>query len=164
METVLRVVVIYLFLMIGLRILGKREFGQLSPLELVSLLLVPELVSNAIQGEDFSVIDAMVGVCTLFALTLLTSMLMHMNKSAEKIISGEPTVLVHRGQLKEKNMNRERISPEEIFTEMHKVGLERLEQVAWAMLECDGVITIVPENPNDRSKRGPIQQGSIAGD
>jgi uncharacterized membrane protein YcaP (DUF421 family) len=154
METVIRVTIVYLFLMVGLRVLGKREFGQLSPLELVSLLLIPELVSNALQSEDFSMVDAMVGVSTLFALTLLTSMLAHLNKRAEKIIDGEPTVLVYHGQLAGDAMNRERVTPDEIFSEMHKSGLERLDQVAWAILECDGAITIVPEDPSDADKRG----------
>jgi uncharacterized membrane protein YcaP (DUF421 family) len=152
METVLRVVIIYLFLMISLRILGKREFGQLSPLELVSLLLVPELVSSALQGDDYSLVDAIVGVSTLFALTLLTSMFMHISKTAEKVISGEPSVLVQHGQLLDKNMNRERITPDEIFSEIHKSGLERLEQVAWAILEGDGKIAIVPETQLDKPK------------
>ena len=95
METVIRVIVIYLFLMIGLRVLGKREFGQLSPLELVSLLLIPELVSSALQSEDFSVVDAIVAVCTLLSLTILTSIAQHLSKKAEILIAGEPTVLVH---------------------------------------------------------------------
>jgi uncharacterized membrane protein YcaP (DUF421 family) len=154
METVLRVVTIYLFLMLGLRILGKREFGQLSPLELVSLLLVPELVSNALQGEDYSLVDAIVGVSTLFALTLLTSMLMHISKTAEKVISGEATVLVRHGYLLEQNMNRERVTADEIYGEMHKSGLEHLEQVAWAILEGDGKIAIIAKDASEHQNTG----------
>ena len=74
MEAVLRVVVIYLVIVIGLRLLGKREFGQLSPLELVTLLLIPEVVSNAIQGQHYSITHAVVGVSTLFVLVFLTSL------------------------------------------------------------------------------------------
>jgi uncharacterized membrane protein YcaP (DUF421 family) len=163
METVLRVTGVYLFLMITLRLLGKREFGQLSPLELVSLLLVPELVSSALQSEDFSLVDAFVAVSTLFSLVLLTSFLMHMNKTAEKVISAEPTVLVYHSKLAQENMNRERVTPEEIFSEMHKTGLERLDQVAWAILESDGTITIIPEDHADREKRGQGREQSVGG-
>jgi uncharacterized membrane protein YcaP (DUF421 family) len=152
MEKIVRVVIVYLFLMVSLRVLGKREFGQLSPLELVSLLLVPELVSNALQGEDFSIVDAIVGVCTLFALTLLTSMLVHISKPAEKLILGVPKILVHRGQMVNETMNRERVSPEEIFNEMHKAGLKHLEQVAWAILEGDSKISIIPDKAKEREK------------
>lgn len=150
METVLRVLVVYLFLIISLRIIGKREFGQLSPLELVSLLLIPELVSNAIQAEDFSLVDAFVGVTTLLALTVLTSMLIHRSKAAEKFIAAEPTVLVYHGKLAAENMNRERVTPDEIFTEIRRSGLARLEQVDWAILEPSGSITIVPLNDTDK--------------
>jgi len=146
MATVLRVVIIYLFLMISLRILGKREFGQLSPLELVSLLLVPELASNALQGEDYSLVDAIVGVSTLFALTIITSIVAHVSKTAGKVISGEPTILVQHGQLLDKPMNRERVTPDELFSEMHRAGVERIEQVRWAILESDGKIAIIPED------------------
>jgi uncharacterized membrane protein YcaP (DUF421 family) len=163
METVIRVIVIYLFLMVGLRILGKREFGQLSPLELVSLLLIPELVSSALQSEDFSLVDALVAVSTLLALTVLTSMLLHMSKTAQKVIDGEPIVLVRHGQFSVDAMNRERVTPHEIFSEMHKSGIEYLEQVAWAILETEGTITIVPENQADRDKRGQGRQHPSSG-
>jgi uncharacterized membrane protein YcaP (DUF421 family) len=151
METVIRVIVVYLFLMLSLRIIGKREFGQLSPLELVSLLLIPELVSNAIQGEDFSLVDAFVGVTTLLALTVLTSILIHLSKTAETVITGVPTVLVQRGALIADNLNRERVTPDEIYTEMHRAGVEKIEQVAWAILEPGGAITIVPGEPGKQS-------------
>jgi uncharacterized membrane protein YcaP (DUF421 family) len=161
METVIRVVVIYIFLLVALRIMGKREFGQLSPLELVSLLMIPELVSNALQSEDFSIVDALVAVSTLLALVMLTSILMHQSKKAEKIISAEPTVLVHHSQYAVDNMNRERVTVDEIFSEMHKSGLERLEQVKWAILEADGTITIVPKDPSDQDKRGQGRESQL---
>jgi uncharacterized membrane protein YcaP (DUF421 family) len=160
METVIRVVVIYLFLMLALRIMGKREFGQLSPLELVSLLMIPELVSSALQSEDFSVVDALVAVSTLLSLVMLTSILMHQSKRAEKVISAEPTVLVHHSQYAVDNMNRERVTAEEIFGEMHKTGLEDIHQVKWAILESDGSITIIPRDPEDQDKRGQRPEAS----
>jgi uncharacterized membrane protein YcaP (DUF421 family) len=153
--------VIYLFLMLALRVMGKREFGQLSPMELVSLLMIPELVSNALQSEDFSIIDALVAVSTLLSLVMLTSMLMHQSKKAEKIISAEPAVLVHHSQYAVDNMNRERVTAEEIFSEMHKSGLEHLDQVKWAILESDGSITVIPMDPADQDKRGQGREGPL---
>jgi uncharacterized membrane protein YcaP (DUF421 family) len=144
METVIRVFVIYIFILIGLRILGKREFGQLSPLELVSLLMIPEIVTTALTREDHSLTNALIGVSTLFSLVFLTSVIMQWSRKAEQLIAGKPAVLVYDGQYIAENMNRERITPDEIFTEMHKSGLETLEQVKWAVLEPDGKISIVP--------------------
>ena len=144
METVLRVAAIYLFVLVALRVLGKREFGQLSPLELVSLLMIPEIVSQALTGDDYSLTNAFVGVATLFVLVFATSLLMHRFKKAEVAVAGEPTVLVHRGELFERALNVTRVTPDEVFSEMHKSGLQSLDEVEWAILETDGSIAIVP--------------------
>jgi|SRR5690606_15546522 len=144
MQTVLRVTMIYFFLFIGLRIMGKREFGQLSPSELISLLLIPELVSQSVLQEDFSLINAIIAVTTLLSLVFLTSLISHLKPKVQKFISGEPSILVAHGTLIEKSLNKERVSPEEIFSEMHKAGLYRLDQVRWAILESDGRIALIP--------------------
>ena len=92
MEAVLRVVVIYLVVVIGLRVLGKREFGQLSPLELVTLLLIPEIVSSGIQGDHFSLTHAIVGVCTLFVLVFVTSLISARFQRFQTLLDGTPRV------------------------------------------------------------------------
>ena len=154
METVLRVAVIYVFILVGIRLIGKREFSQLSPLELVSLLLVPEIVSQALQRDDYSVTNGLVGVATLFVLVWLTSLLMQWSKRIDQLIEASPTVLAHHGQLVDANLNKERVTPDEIFAEMRKSGLERLDQVRWAVLETDGKISIVPEDGQGKHAEG----------
>jgi uncharacterized membrane protein YcaP (DUF421 family) len=144
METVLRISVIYLLVFAGLRVMGKREFGQLSPLELVTLLMIPEIVSQALTGEDYSVTNAVIGVATLLVLVFATSLVMHRFKKAERIITGEPSVLVRHGKMLEAAMNAARVSADEVFEEMHHAGLQTLDQVDWAILEPGGKIAIVP--------------------
>ena len=151
METVIRVLVIYIAILVGLRVLGKREFGQLSPLELITLLLIPDLVVQGVIQSDFSMTNSLVALTTLLSLVFFTSLLSHRFKRIEKLIGGEPTLLVAKGKFLERNMNRERIAPDEIFNEMHKAGLERLRQVRWAILETDGRIAIVPEGDQPAS-------------
>ncbi|MCW7537388.1 DUF421 domain-containing protein [Aquabacterium sp. A7-Y] len=158
METVFRVAIIYLFVLVGLRLLGKREFGQLSPLELVTLLMIPEIVSQALTGDDHSLTNALVGVSTLLVLVLVTSVVMHRFRRVETAITGEPSVLVADGQLRPHVLNINRVSPDEVFSEMHKSGLDRLEQVRWAILETDGSIAIVPTEAA-RSKVGLVPNG-----
>lgn len=145
METVLRVVIIYLFILFGMRIIGKREFGAISPLELVTLLLIPELASQALIREDFSLVNAIIAISTLLVLVFLSSAVTHMSPAAEKILSGAPAVLVSHGKLIESNLNKERVSTEELFGEMHKAGLHDLRQIKWAILESGGSIAFVPE-------------------
>ena len=144
METVLRVAVIYLLVFAGLRVMGKREFSQLSPVELVTLLMIPEVVSQALTGEDYSITTAAIGVATLLVLVFGTSLLMHRFKKAEAVIAGEPSILVRHGAMLEHTMNSARVTEDEVFSEMHKSGLLTLDQVEWAILEPDGRIAIVP--------------------
>lgn len=144
METVIRIAVFYLLIMISLRILGKREFSQLTPFELVTLLLIPEIVSQSLVRDDSSITNAVIGLCTLFVLVFLTSVVTHRSKRVEEFVEGKPSVLVSKGRFVEDTMNKERVTPDEIYTEMHKVGLSRIEQVQWAILESDGMITLIP--------------------
>jgi uncharacterized membrane protein YcaP (DUF421 family) len=147
MDTVLRVVVIYFFLLGGMRVLGKREFGQLSPQEFVILLIIPEMVSSALNQNDRSLTNALVGAATIFGLVFLTSLLSHRYKAVEKLVSDSSAVLVHRGTLFEEILNRERVTPEEIMSEAHKSGIDALRDIKWAVLEPDGRIAIVPLDP-----------------
>jgi uncharacterized membrane protein YcaP (DUF421 family) len=147
MDTVIRVVVVYVFLLAALRLLGKREFGQLSPLEFVCLLLIPELVQQALVRDDFSMLSALVAVSTLLLLVFTTSVVSHRWRRVDQILQGGPSVLVSHGRLLAEVMDRERVTPDEVFTEMRRSGVERLKEVRWAVLEPDGHISIVPESP-----------------
>jgi uncharacterized membrane protein YcaP (DUF421 family) len=154
MEVVVRVAVIYVFLMVGLRVIGKREFGQLTPFELVTLLLIPEIVTDALTGPDHSVTASVIGVTTLLTLVFLMSLFAYRFPSFGRWTEGKPALLARQGGLVAEAMHRERVAPDEIGLELHKYGLEHLSQVKWALLEVDGSITLVPWSPEDaRIKR-----------
>lgn len=153
MDTVIRVVIFYIAILIGMRVLGKREFAQLSPLELVTLLLIPEIVSQSLVTEDFSIVNGLIGLATLFSLVFINSTLMHRFKKFESAVSGQPSLLVHHGQFLEETMNKVRVTPDEVFTTMRMSGLESLAQVKWAILETDGRISIIPENPAEQIRQ-----------
>ncbi len=153
MDIVIRIALIYLFLMVGFRIMGKREFGQLTPFELVTLLLIPEVVSKALTGQDYSMTAAFIGVSTLLTLVFITSVLAYRYPWFGRVTEGKPAVLARHGAMVDEVMARERISPEEIRIELHKYGLEELAQVRWAMLEVDGSITIIPTERQGIAKR-----------
>lgn len=158
METVVRVALIYVVLLAGMRLMGKREFGQLAPMELIALLLIPELLQEALLGYA-SITNAFIALATLFALVFANSLLSHVSKRFERVAEGEPAVLAHHGQLVQSNLDRERISPSELYSEIRKAGLERLDQVRWAVLEGDGKISIVPTSPkpvNTKTERAAL--------
>jgi uncharacterized membrane protein YcaP (DUF421 family) len=144
METVLRVLFVYVLVWACFRVLGKRELTQMSPFELVTLLFIPQLFSRALTRQDYSMTNAVIGSTTLFTLVFITSAASYRLRWFSRIVQAGPRVLVAHGALVEAHLNRERIAPEDIFSAMHKVGLERLDQVQWAILESDGKIALIP--------------------
>ena len=144
MDTVIRVAVIYVFVMFTLRILGKRELGEISPHELVMIMLIPEIASQSMVGEDFSLTNALIGISTLLCLVFLNSTLGYRFKKLRMIVEGEPIVLFYQGQFNERAMDRERVDADEIQSEARAAGLESLDKVKWAILEPDGKISCIP--------------------
>jgi uncharacterized membrane protein YcaP (DUF421 family) len=142
-ETAPRIAFVYFFLMVALRVMGKREMSEMSPFELITLLFVPEIFSAALAQGEYTMTHATMGVATLLSLVSLTSLATFRSQRLERLVEGQPSILVHDGQFLERNLKRERVTPEEVFTEMHKVGVERLAQVQWAILEVDGRIAII---------------------
>jgi uncharacterized membrane protein YcaP (DUF421 family) len=161
METALRVAFIYFFLMAAMRLMGKREFSQLSPMEFVSLLLIPEIVSQSLVRDDYSITTAIIGVSTLLMLVFFTTVIVQFSPRAEKIIQGSPTILAESGKLMVENMNRERVTADELDSEIKLAGLEELKQVKWAILQSDGKIAIIPVDPQDIDKRPPEREEMI---
>jgi uncharacterized membrane protein YcaP (DUF421 family) len=141
--SVIQVAATYGILLLGFRLLGKRELSQLSPFELVTLMVIPEIMSGAVQGEG-SLLPSVAGLSVILLLVLATSALSHRVPAVQRLLESSPTLLVADGKLLEANLNRERISPEDLVGEMHKQGIARLEQVRFAILETDGNISFVP--------------------
>lgn len=140
--SILHVVVSFVVLMLAFRLIGKRELSRLSPFELVTLMLIPETLSNTVQG-DRTLLQGLAGLCTLLALVLVMSLLSQRVPALQPVFEPEPAVLVLDGQLIEREMNRERIAPDELMSEMRKHGLGDLQQVHLAVLESSGNITFV---------------------
>lgn len=144
METVVRVAIVYLFVWACFRVVGKRELTQLSPFELVTLLFIPQLFSRALTRQDYSMTNGIIGTATLFLLLYLTSAARYRSARIASIVQGVPTVLVHRGAVIHAHLDRERIALDDILSTMRKSGMQRFEDVEWAILEPDGKISIVP--------------------
>ena len=148
METVIRVTYVYVLLMVVLRLMGKRELGRLSPFELVLLMLIPELFSQALVREDFSMTNATVAFLSLVTLVFATSVLAHRSRRLESLFTGHPAVLASGGRFVERAMNEELVQPGEVYAELRKAGYERLSDAQWVILENDGKLSIVPVRKN----------------
>jgi uncharacterized membrane protein YcaP (DUF421 family) len=152
-EKMLRPVVVYVFLIVGLRVAGKRELAQLNPFDLIVLLTLSNTVQNAIIGNDNSVSGGLIGAATLLALNYSVVRFLYTHKRLDRIVEGKPDVLVHEGKLQKDHLQRELITMAELKAAMHRQGICTLGEVEEAVLEPSGVISFTPKSPTPDSQR-----------
>ena len=141
MQIVLRTGIIYLLVLIGVRLSGKREVGQMTPFDLTLLLLLSNSVQNAMTGPDTSLTGGAVAACTLLVLNYGVAAVSGSNRRLRRLIEGEPSLLVHDGKVIESHMARERVSMDELHRALREHGINSCDQVALAVLEVDGSIS-----------------------
>jgi uncharacterized membrane protein YcaP (DUF421 family) len=143
-EIVVRTAIVYLFLVVVLRISGKRAIGQLTILELIVVLVVSDAVQNSMVGENVTLWGGLVAVLTLIALDQGLSLLLERWTWFRILIEGEPRVLVRDGKPDEQAIAKEKVDLPDIERAARRNGLERLDEVRLAVLETDGSISIIP--------------------
>ena len=141
LQIVMRTGVIYLLVLIGVRLSGKREVGQMTPFDLTLLLLLSNSVQNAMTGPDTSLLGGAVAACTLLVLNYGVAAVSGSNRHLRRLIQGEPSLLIHDGKVIESHMARERVSMDELHRALREHGINNCDQVALAVLEVDGSIS-----------------------
>lgn len=150
MESVLRGTAIYLFLLIVFRITGKRSLDQVTTFDFVLLLIISETTQQALLGEDFSITNACLLILTLFVLDQGFSWLKEKSQLVQKLAEGLPVVLLENGKPFKERMRQSQVDESDILEAARELqGLERLDQIKYAVLERHGGITIVPK-PEER--------------
>jgi uncharacterized membrane protein YcaP (DUF421 family) len=148
MESVLRAAALYLVLLLMFRVTGRRSLRETTPFDLVLLLVVGEATQQALLGEDFSMVNALVVIATLLAIDVGFSLLKQRSALAERVLDGVPTILVADGKPVEDRLARARIDLGDILqAARERQGITTLEEIRWAVLEADGMITIIPRRP-----------------
>ena len=145
MDTVVRSVVVYIFLLVIFRISGKRSLSQITTFDFILLLIISEATQQALVGSDFSIVNTFVVVASLVALDLTFSWIESRSSTFGRIVGSLPVVVVEYGRLLEDRAKREGVTLSDILTagrETH--GLERLDQFKYAILERHGGISVVP--------------------
>lgn len=140
-QIALRTGVIYLVVLIGVRLSGKREVGQMTPFDLTLLLLLSNSVQNAMTGPDTSLIGGVIAATTLLVLNYLIGTLSGVNRKFRRLVEGEPSLLIHDGKPIETHMARERVSMDELERAVREHGIAKCSDVALAVLEVDGSIS-----------------------
>jgi uncharacterized membrane protein YcaP (DUF421 family) len=140
-EIVLRTAVIYAVVLIGVRLSGKREVGQMTPFDLTLLLLISNAVQNAMVGSDSSLLGGAVAAATLLLLNYAIAEVAGANRRFRKLVQGQPSLLVHDGQVIESHMAKEHVSMDELQCALREHGIASYHDVALAVLEVDGSIS-----------------------
>ena len=142
-EKVLRAAVVYLFLLADFRLTGKRQIGQLTPFDLVVLLIISNVVQNAMIGKDDSITGGLIGAATVLSLNYLVVRLAIRSRKVERLLGSAPTLLVYDGKVIEEHPKRELISHQELLAALRREGLENPHQVRLAVLEANGTISVI---------------------
>jgi len=146
-EKMLRPLVVYVFLVVALRLAGKRELAQLNPFDLVVLLTLSNTVQNAIIGEDNSVTGGVIGAATLLVVNYVVVRFTYTHERLDRIVEGDPDVLIEGGVVREERLRRELMTRAELETAAHRQGFGGLEDVERAVLEPGGSISFIAKKP-----------------
>lgn len=152
-EKILRPALVYVFLVAGLRLAGKRELAQLNPFDLVVLLTLSNTVQNAIIGDDNSLTGGVIGAGTLLLINYVVVRFVHEHERLGRLIEGQPTILVDHGRIQADHLRKELITPSELEAAAHKQGIASLDEVDRAVLEPGGTIAFVVRKPSPEESR-----------
>jgi uncharacterized membrane protein YcaP (DUF421 family) len=152
-EKILRPIVVYFFLVIGLRLAGKRELAQLNPFDLVVLLTLSNTVQNAIIGDDNSVTGGILGAATLLFVNFLVVRFLFRHEKLDRLVEGDSTVLIDHGKVLEHRLAKEVLTRQELVAAAHKQGFASLEEVDLATLDPSGTICFVGKKPAPEESR-----------
>src|SRR6266851_2386324 len=153
LEKILRPIVVYIFLIIGLRLSGKRELAQLNPFDLVVLLTLSNTVQNAIIGDDNSVTGGILGATSLLAINYLVVRFLYGHRKLDQIVEGSADILVENGKVFEHKLKKELITKEELAAAARKQGFETLSEVRQCILEPGGTLTFIAKKPGTEDIR-----------
>ena len=145
MNPVIRGLAVYIFILIVFRILGKRSLKEVTTFDFVLLLIISETTTDALIGEDFSLTACFIMVCTLVGTDYVFSKIKEKSKGFELISEGAPLVIVEKGKPLKGRMEKSRVDDQDVLEAARILhGLERMEQIKYAVLERDGSISIIP--------------------
>jgi len=140
-EVALRTAVVYFVVLIGVRLSGKREVGQMTPFDLTLLLLISNAVQNAMTGPDTSLLGGVVAASTLLLVNYFVAKVSGSNRRFRKLVQGQPSLLVHDGQVIASHMEKENVSMDELQRALREHGVASCKDIALAVLEVDGSIS-----------------------
>jgi uncharacterized membrane protein YcaP (DUF421 family) len=145
MDLTVRAVTLFFFVFLITRIIGRRELSSMEPFDLILLIVMGDAIQQGLTQDDYSVTGALIVIGTFAILQVLISYLSYRFPRLRPALDGEPLVIVQDGKAIEKNMKRERITLEEVMVEARQQQVAALDDIAWAVLETSGKVSIIPK-------------------
>jgi uncharacterized membrane protein YcaP (DUF421 family) len=139
-----RTIILYLFLIVGVRLMGKRQVGELEPSELVLALLIADLAAVPMQDFGIPLISGIIPILTLMSLTMILSVLSMRSIRFRAIICGRPSIIIQNGKLQQREMRRNRFTADELTEELRMKGFTDISAIKYAILETNGQISVLP--------------------
>ena len=149
MEIVIRATVIFWFLWVLLRASGKRELAEMTPFELIVLVVMGDLIQQGVTQEDMSITGAVLSVSTITLWTLGLSYASHRNEKASKIFESRPAILVSHGEIDHDMLHLHRLGLDDLLEEARGAGIGRVSDIEWAVLEADGKVSFIRRDGGD---------------
>jgi uncharacterized membrane protein YcaP (DUF421 family) len=149
MDIVLRATAMFFIVFALLRLLGKRELGQMTPFEVVSLVVMGDLIQQGITHNDLSLTGATLAIGTFAFWTVTIGWIVYLFPHLKRSLEGEPRVIVRDGELLEDNLRRDRVTRSEVESEMRLAGIGSMKDVAWGILEPQGKISFIKKEKSD---------------
>ena len=145
MDIVVRAIVLFSFMFLLTRVIGRRELGSLEPFDLILLIVLGDSIQQGLTQDDYSVTGAVIAVGTIAVLQLILSYSAWRFRWARSFLSGDPIVLMQDGEMIDRNLRRERITPEELAEQARGQQIASLADVQWAVFEPSGSISFIPK-------------------
>ena len=146
MDIVLRAIALYAFVVLIMRVIGRRELSSMTPFDLVLLIILGDAIQQGLTQDDYSLTGAVLAIATIASLQVFTSYLSFRSGRARRVLEGEPIVLVDRGEVVHHNMRRERMTEPELAEEARQQQIPSIDQIEWAILESNGSISFIKKN------------------
>ncbi|HEX4466826.1 MAG TPA: YetF domain-containing protein [Solirubrobacteraceae bacterium] len=144
MDLVIRAAVVFFFVFLVTRVVGRRQLSELEPFDFILLVVVGDLVQQGVTQSDESVTGALIVISTIASLSVAVSWVSFRVRGVRAVTEGEPIVLLQDGQTIERNMRRERITVEDLEEQARQSQVASLDELRWAILERDGHISVIP--------------------
>jgi uncharacterized membrane protein YcaP (DUF421 family) len=143
-EKVLRALIVYAFLLLALRVFGRRELGDFTAFDLVVLLTLSNILQNAMIGSDSSLLGGIIGAAVLLSANLVVAYAVFRSRRFQRLVTGKPRILIHEGVVQQEAMRAERLTDQDLLAAVRNQGLEDFNRVHLAISEPNGTISVIP--------------------